>query len=161
MADRARSDGRTHYEAVLDVRYGMRYNDLCERFYNRLDFWISVLTVAGGSAAVLSAVIKDPEVAAYSGAVLAVIGIIGRQLGASRKAEQHGQAKKAYAALDAKSHALTVEQLDAELKPLQASAPSGIRLLALPAYNANLRTNGRPDLVQELSLGERLAFAFA
>jgi len=139
----------------------MRYNDLCERFYNRVDFFVGVFTVAGGSAAVVGLVNKDPDWAAYSAAVLAVVGIIGRQLGASRKAEQHLQAKKAYAALDAKSPALAVEQVDAELRPLQASAPSGIRLLALPAYNENLRTNGRPELAQKLSLGERLAFAFA
>lgn len=161
MADGSRSDGRTHYEAVLDVRYGMRYNDLCERFYNRVDFLIGVVTLAGGSGAVVSAVNKDPAWAVVSGIVLAVLAIFGRLLGATRKAEQHGQAKKAYAALDARSHALAVEQVDAELRPLQASSPSGIRLLALPAYNANLRSNGRPELVQKLRFGERLALAFA
>jgi len=155
----ARPDGRTHYEAVLDARYGVRFNELNERYYNRLDLMLGLITLAGGSAAVVSWANQSPGLAAAAGVVLAFVSLFGQLLCAPRKAEQHAAGRRAYADLDARAPGLTLEQVDAELRALQAALPSGIALLAMPAYNANLRSNGRGEHVQPMNRWERLAAA--
>jgi hypothetical protein len=156
-----RPDGRTHYEAVLDVRFGVHFNGMCERYYNSLDSLIGTVSLIGGSAAAVSFVNKSADIAATAGLVLAVIAIVERLLNAARKAEQHGAAKRAYGDLDAKAGKLSLAQVDAELRSLQASAPSGIRSLLVPAFNANLRSAGREEFVRPEAPLSKLATLLA
>src|SRR5204862_2065210 len=97
----ARPDGRTHYEAVLDVRYGSRYSDLCARFYEHLDMLFGFVTLVGGTAAFTAFFQKDSALMAIAGFSLGAIAIIERLVCAPRKAERHCQAKDKFAALDA------------------------------------------------------------
>ncbi len=154
-------DGRTYYEAVLDVRYGMRFNDLCERAYNRADMLLNVVLLVGGGTAAVAVFNSSDKATLASGVLLSLVSAVSLLLGASRKAEQHAQAKRAYAALDARAPGLSLRELDAELRLLQGSSPSGITLLANPAQNAMLRSAGRPELVVPLTRAERLMCAFA
>lgn len=157
----ARADGRTHYEAVLDIRYGMRFNDLCARWYAKADGLLAFVSLMGTSTAVLSVVSSSPATATAAGIVLTAVGTISLLLAPGRKAEQHLQARKAYAELDARSQQRTLEELDVELRILQGTAPSGLALLARPAYNANLMTAGRPEYQMPLRFAERAMLLLA
>lgn len=161
MRDDPRPDGRTHYEAVLDVRYGMRFNVLCERAYRRVDMLLTAVTVIGGSAAAVAWVNRSPEWAAASGLVLAVLSVLQVVAAPGRAAVEHRMAALEYARLDARAQGLALEQLDAELRLLQAQSPSGVALLAVPAFNANVRSAGREECVRALSWRERVASALA
>jgi hypothetical protein len=162
MSNPARhSDNRTHFEAVMDVRYGVCFNDLCERFYSRLDMAFGALSLTGGSAAAASVVNGSPTLAAAAGLVLAVVAVFERLVGAAKKAEQHAAARRAYGDINALAQAMGVEEIDARLRVLQSSTPSGISSLGMPAYNANLRSAGHAQRVQPLSRIERLAALMA
>ncbi len=154
----SRTDGRTHYEATIDVRYGMRFNELNARLYNHIDGAISFITMLGTCGAAVSFVNQSPPLAAASGLLLAAVAALGRVIGPARKAEQHAAACRNYAAIDAAAADLTLEQIDARLRPLQASSPGGFRLLAAPAYLDNLRSNG---IATDLRLTRAQAIAYA
>lgn len=153
----ARVDGRTHYEAVLDVSYGVRFNELCERFYCRIDMAFGFVSLAGGSAAFAAVMSNSQTLVAVAGCVLAVVSILERLVGASKKAEQHAAARKCYGELHAEADALDLGAIDRRLRLLQSSLPGGIKLLAKPAHNANLQSSGCVDRVLPLSRSERLA----
>lgn len=56
---------------------------------------------------------------------------------------------------------MSVADLDAVRKRIEAKAPIGSRLLSMPAWNANVRSIGREDLVRPLGLAERAALLLA
>lgn len=154
-----RADGRTHYEAVLDVRYGVRFNAMCETFYNRLDGMLTFVTAVGGTGAAASYLNSNAGLAAASGIVLAAAAVLGLVISPARKAEQHGHAKRSFGLLASRANHLTLSQIDAELRALQSSFPAGLSSLANPAYNANLRTAGRMEYAVPLTITERIACA--
>lgn len=134
---------RTHYEALMDIKYACVFNRLNESLYDRLDFVFGFVGLAGGSAVFASAIANKPELAALSGLVLALLSIVERLVGAARKSEQHKQAVHVFADLEARAHGLSLEQLDGELTKARAAAPKGVSGIAVLAFNANLITAGR------------------
>ncbi|CCD28966.1 conserved hypothetical protein [Candidatus Glomeribacter gigasporarum BEG34] len=142
---------RTHYEAVLDVRYGWRFNELNERFYQRLDGLLGFICYFGGSATLIGVLAHHPVFTTIASLCVASAGVLNHLISASRKAYAHAIARAKYAALDARAPRLKLEELDAELKRLQGNSPNGIRALSMPAFNTNLLSNGRPDKIQSLT----------
>jgi hypothetical protein len=134
---------RSKYEAQLDVRYGQCWNRLNERLFGRIDLLFGAITLFGGSAIAVTVTADHKAAAAWVGGIVAVSAIVERLVGATEKRLEHREMKKRFADLDARSGALSQEEIDAELRLLQADGPCGIRGLDVPAYNANLRTNGR------------------
>ena len=140
---------------MLDVRYAMRYNELNERFYDHIDLILGVVTLVGGSGALI-ALAQGSTASTWLGAGTAAISILSRLLGAGRKAERHCNAKRLLSDLDAKLQSMTLEEIDSRLRPLQASAPSGIASLSRVAYYSNLEMNNFKTSYTP-SFGERLA----
>ncbi len=135
------------YVAVLDVRYGSRYGELNERFYRRIDLVFGFVGLFGGSAVVFGAVSANPTLAAWSGGVVAACAVFERLIRPIERAVEHRDFKKKFADLDARSSAMSCVELDTALRRLQMEAPTGISSLAIPAFNANLRSNGRDESV--------------
>ena len=146
---------RSKYEAVLDVRYGFRFGEMNERFYRRLDLLFGFIGLFGGSAAVVGAIATYPILSLSSGAMVAAFAVIERLVRPVEKAIDHANYKKRFADLDARASKLSLDDLDSELRRLQADAPMGINSLAIPAFNANLRSNGRGDLSTQVSYWSR------
>lgn len=134
---------RTHYEAVLDIRYACVFSRLNVVLYDRIDVFFGFVGLAGGSAAVASVLTQQPGAAVTAGLTLAVMSILERLVNAARKSEQHKQAVAQFAELDARAPSMTLAEVDAELARLRAAAPQGFAGLAEVAFNANLRSNGR------------------
>lgn len=146
---------RSKYEILLDVRYGARFGELNERFYRRLDLLFGFIGLFGGSGAVVGAIGSYPVIAAICGALVAALAIVERLVRPVEKAIEHCAFKKRFADLDARALKMPVDDVEAELRRLQADAPLGIESLSMPAFNANLRSNGRDDAVVKESMWQR------
>lgn len=152
---------RSHYEAVLDVRYGLRFNELNERLYRRLDLLFGFVGLFGGTSAFVAVVGSAPVLAACASALVAASAVIERLVRPVEKAVAHAEFRRRFGDLDARSGALDLVAVDAELRRLQADGPLGFAALARPAFNANLRSNGRQDALTPESRLERFAAWFA
>lgn len=152
---------RSKYEAQLDVRYGQCWNHLNERLFGRLDLLFGAITLFGGSAIAVTVTADHKMAVAVLGGVVAVSAIVERLVGATEKRLDHREMKKRFADLDARSGAMSLEDIDAELRRLQADGPTGVRGLDVPAYNANMRTNGRPEIQLRVGVWNWLTAALA
>lgn len=156
---RIRTDERTKYEAILDVRYGQCYNELNARFYRRLDLLFGFVGLFGGSGALIAAIAEYKTLGVITGAAVAAIAVIERLVGAIEKAVRHEDFKKKFASLNIEADHLEFAEIERRLRELQADGPSGLHTLGRPAYNLTVTANGRPDYTVALSRWER-AFCF-
>lgn len=147
---------RTHYEAVLDIKHAVLVHRLNERLYNRADALMGAIGMAGGSGAVVGLLGSSPKVAAVAGAVLAVLAIVERTVGAARKAEVHRQGAEAFAAIEVRAAGLQLAELDAELAATKARFPDGLEALGWVAYNRNVRSAGHISNVVPMTRWQRL-----
>lgn len=151
----ASSYSRSTYEAILDVRYGQRFNEINEIFYRRLDLLFGFVGLAGGTAAFTGALTAAPVVAGVAGVAIAASAIIERLVRPVEQAVAFAEFRRRFAELDARAAGMTLADIDAELRRLQAAGPHGVTGLAACAYNRNLLSNGRPDAVMPLTGWER------
>lgn len=157
-----RTDARTHYEATLDIGFGQRFNELCERFYKRLDFVFGAIGLIGGFAAASSLLgTCSQQTAVAAGLLLAANSIIERLVAPGAKAEIHAQMKRQYGQLRSQAPSLSLEALDQQLRTLQTDGPLGISGLSAVAYNANVRSEGREDFAMPLTRWNKMLALFA
>lgn len=150
-----RTDNRTIYEATLDVRFGCHYNDMNARLYRRLDLCFGFVGLFGGSSAFIAALGQYRTLGVVAGATIAALAVVERLVRPVEKAIEHEECRRRFSDLDQRIDALDLPVLERELKRLQGSGPSGIHSLKIPAYNANLLANGRPDCVARASIWAR------
>lgn len=152
---------RSKPEAILDVRYGARFGEMNERYYRHLDTFFGFVGLFGGTSVVVGIAASNPTLSAMSGAVVAACAIVERLVRPVEKALEHCTCKKRFADLDARSAMLSLEDIDSELRRLQMDAPIGISALAIPAFNANLKSNGLENAVVAETIWQRLVNCLA
>ncbi|MEA3128668.1 MAG: hypothetical protein QOF46_463 [Paraburkholderia sp.] len=113
---------RTKYEAQLDVRYGRCWNALNERLFGRIDLFFGALT--WGSAIVFTVTADHKTAAAVVGRVVAVSAIVERLVDATEKRLEHKAMKKLFADLDGRSVGMSLDEVDVELRKVQAETIS-------------------------------------
>lgn len=150
-----RTDSRTIYEALLDVRFGRQYNDLNARLYRRFDLFFGFVGLFGGSSAFIAALGEYRTLGVIAGAAIAALAVVERLVMPVEKAIAHEELGRRFSALDEEAGTLDLPTLERELKRLQGTGPSGFYSLKIPAYNANLLANGRPDCTVLASRWER------
>lgn len=134
---------RNHAEACIDVMYGVCLNDMNERFYRRLDGLFSLTTLIGGSgafAAFLGG--KSPAIAGIIGLFIAVMAYLDREIRPAQKSERCARYRLKYGRLAARMNEMSVNQIDSELRILQAGGPPTISALSLPAWKSNMHSHG-------------------
>lgn len=156
-----RTDSRTKEESILDIKFGVCYNDLNVRLYRRLDLLFGFVGLFGGSGALIAAIGAYKELGVVAGAAVAGVAVIERLIGSVEKAVRHEEVKRKYSALLIKSDGLDFAEVERRLQKLQCNSPSGFHSLLAPAYNKNVRANGRPDYMLKLSTWERVVAFFA
>ena len=152
---------RNHAEAVIDVRYGIRFNDMTARLYKRLDSVFSLINMIGGSAAFATVAAGKPVFAGGLGIVIVLAAYIERELRPTEKSIRCEIQRQKFGDLASRAPDLTLAQIDRELMVLQSTGPDTIGSLALPAYNANVMSVGFPAYKQRLSVWERFVAWFA
>jgi hypothetical protein len=153
MSTSARPTAKTwstqHQIAVSDLRYGQCFNELCERFYARMDLTINLLQIVAGSTVVVSVFgaaqvgspalvgpfgAVPPWLTALSGASVAIVSMLAILWQPGVKAERHKVAGAAFHNLLGKAWSLSTPQLLRELATAQRDQPLGLRSLEMPAY---------------------------
>lgn len=145
----------THRELVSEVKYGYWFNLACERLYARLDFLLNLIQLLGGSAAVVALFQGDQKLTALSGVLLASCAALALLLQPSIKSERHRATKCQFLELDSKCWSMDAIGLSAEIASIRKEAPSGVRLLGDPSYNATLKAMGMERYAVKLSIGAR------
>ena len=156
-----RTDARTPAEIALDVRYGIQYNEMNARLYARLDAFCGFVGLFGGAAAFTTAFAGDKFWGMATGLFIAAFAVLERVTGPGSKALIHTNARRAYGALNVKLPEMQPAEIEKDLRTLQYEYDTGIASLARPAYNANVRANGRPDYAVPTTALERFIAFFA
>lgn len=152
---------RTMEEAIADVKYAARYGELNERLWRRLDTSLNLLCALGGSAAVGAAVAQSPVLTATAGVAMALAGAAQLVLRPLERAIAFRDARRESLQLEAVAWTLTLHEVDARLRAMEASAPVGFSGLAVPARNDCVRNMGHAHAVEPLSTLQRLMAALA
>ncbi len=152
---------RTHYEAVLDVRYAARYCLLQRRLYTRAMALFLGVELLGGSAAFAGWLGNTPALAAWSALMLAIVAAANIVFGPAEKRMLCELQRRRWTALDARAPGLTLEELDREIAQLRAEEIPEIELLRQPAFNDAMRENGRTDALVPLTFAERMVSSIA
>jgi hypothetical protein len=137
-----------HCELVSAVRYGYWFNLACERLYARIDFLLNLAQLVGGSGAVFAVVRTAPNLTVFFSILLATCAAVALLVHPAIKAEKHRAAKSSYIELEAQSWKISTQALRGSIAEIRKNSPSGIALLAAPAYNATVRAIGREDSVR-------------
>jgi len=151
-----RSEPRSIYEATMDAKFGIHYNDMNARLYRRLDFLFGFIGLFGGSSALVAAIGNYQALGIASGAAIAACAVIERLVASTEKALRHDDYKRRFGALVARCSQLTLEQIDQELITLQTEAPSGFHALKVPAYNALVKANSQVKYLLPQSTWENI-----
>lgn len=150
---------RTLEQAVADVRYGIEFGRLNERFWQRIDTTLNLVQVLAGAMA-LAGALSRADVLAAAGLAMAVVSALQIALQPGRRAAGFLVARQAFHALNKRAWQFSVDEIDAALEDLRATAPQGLDALALPALNAVNRQHGQAEQ-HRLHLGAKLAAALA
>lgn len=144
-------------DALFDVDYGYWFNQANERLYHRVDVFLNVVQLVGGSAAALAAMQSSPQWVVAAGVALALCAAVALVVAPAVKAEQHRVCKAQWRALKTRMPGMADEQLAAAVADLQGTGPSGLNALAMPAFNASLCATGHETAVRNLTVTQRLA----
>lgn len=131
-------------EAILDCEYGICFNEMNARLYRRMGSTFSTLNLLGGSA-IFSSAIADGErfyLPLISGLIVFIASILDYEIKPGEKSARCEFQRERFGNLLSKSADMELKDFDKELRALQSSGPSTINTLQIPAYNANLLSNG-------------------
>ena len=145
---------RSIYEARLDIAYGVRFQELNEILYRRIDTLFGFIGLFGGSAALSAALGQWQAGGIAAGGLVAVSAICERLIRPAERVAVHQQWRKKFNELQVSVESTAVTQLeavDAGLRLLQGQAPSGVSALAPIAYNLTVLSAGRTDYVMPVS----------
>jgi hypothetical protein len=158
----AKTYERTHYEAVLDIRWAIRYNLLLKRVYRRLKNVIAFAELFAGSAAFAGAFAHSPHwLSAAGGLTIAALAIFNHVISPAETAACADEMRRRYTALDRLAPSLPLEELDARIKDLRESDAPEIEPLRWIAQRDMLIENGRDDIVEPLTRWQRLVSVLA
>lgn len=152
---------RTLAVAVSEVRFGIQYGLLNERYWQHLDTALNLLQIGAGALALAGALAQGALATSIAGVMIAVVSALQLSLQPTRRSVAFRDARARFHDLHARAWGLTLRELDAELEALRRDAPVGMRALLLPAQNIVHQQIGAQDVVLPLTWGQRLALALA
>lgn len=152
---------RTQADAVADVRFGITYGSLNERFWQRLDTTLNLTQVLFGALALTGALAAMGPLAGVAGVVLAVVSALQLTLQPGRRSIDFRDARRAFHALNAKAWQMPLHELDAALEELRMNAPNGLAALNRPALHMLDAQHGHEPRGPALTWAERLALKLA
>lgn len=145
-----RTDERTEYEARIDIVVGQRIAIRHERLNRRLRMLFSFLNLLGGSAAMAGAITSSPVIMGACGITLAAVSALDFVLSPAEKSWAFTQAAGDYANLRGRMDALPLDELDQQLRVLQAQPGEILESLRYVAYNDAMLEVGRADCMVPL-----------
>lgn len=140
---------RCNFDIQFEVEYATRVCGLHEIVWRRLGLFLTIVSVAGATAAVAGYLKLNADLAALSSLVLAVLTVINLVLNPSARAQAYKLDGKRYAAFAGRTAGLDAYGYDAELDKtlheMRASDEHDMRVLTEIAYRDAMRRFGRED----------------
>lgn len=162
MTEKTPTNDRTRYQIELEIRYGMRLDELHRRFYARLGSALTFALLLAGSAAFGGFVAAQPAFAGAAGLAVAVLTLIEVVLRPSERAAYASALARQFGALRASAAELTTDDLERRLAVLQCEAlPGEIDALRSVAMNDVLREHGHDDELLAPSRWQRVIAVLA
>lgn len=152
---------RTHGQAVTEVRFGIEYAELNERYWQRLDTCLNAVQVLCGALALAGAIGTQGPVAGLAGVLMAIVSTLQITLAPARRSIAFRDARMAFHDLNERVWTLQLGELDAALERIRKAAPHGLHSLNKPAVNRVHCSMGRKDALEPLSRMERWAEALS
>lgn len=147
---------RTKGEALLDLDFAIEYSILNQRFYERVDKAIALISLLAGSAAFVTVFAPNSVVVTVSGVLVGTLSLIAQVYDFRGKGAAHAALVRSLQKVKSRSAKLDLVQLDAALDKVAMDAIPGIRGLKLPAYNNNVLRAGYVSYMQPLTKWQRL-----
>jgi len=143
-------DERVH-DLLFGVRRSIRYHNHRRRFFDGFDRFVKVLSVVGGSGAVVSAISSVHEVTIGLAAVIAFLSAISLIVGPAQAARLHEELAKRFSGLE---HAIALtsdwtanrlRKFEADRLLIEAEEPPIMRVLDSQCHNELCRAMGYHD----------------
>jgi len=152
----------TREQRIGEIRYAIRLTQRTARLYRRVQTAGTFLSVIGGSAALSLLAHGIPDwVGIAGGALLATAGAALVSIRPADKAAANEADTRRYAALMAKAHHLDDAALALAIDEAHQGDAQEIEPLRLVAFNDVAREFNRPDVIQPLTLEQRILAALA
>jgi hypothetical protein len=135
-----RNYGRTHFQALLEVRFGARYNELNEGLYRFVDRLLSAISLLAGAAAFLNLLVELDGLTEWAGLIIALSAIVQVLMAPAARMIEHRELARRFTQLAGRASRLELPELDAEITRLRAGAPGGFDALN-PLAQANVLEN--------------------
>ncbi|KWT83886.1 MULTISPECIES: hypothetical protein [unclassified Variovorax] len=150
---------RVHGNAVMDVRFGVCYGELNERFWSHFDTALTLLQITAGALALAGVFARGGWLTALAGIALA--GISGLQIGLKPRERSIAfrDTRRNFHDLDIESASLDLPALDRRLESLRRDAPRGMSSFLRPAEDRVRREHGYPGV--ELTTWQRFLCVLA
>ena len=131
-----------HWNAVLEVRYGIHYNAANERLYRRLRLIFDALQIVCGGAAFAAWAASKPEMSAFAGLFIALISALNLLVSPAEMATRFNEVYRAFTELDAVSLEMSEPDIRKAIAKIRSGAPWGVDALGNIAFNRCLAANG-------------------
>lgn len=154
-----RTEPRNKAEAILDVRYQIRFQALQAQYCKKVRAACTMLNLVFGSAAVVSA-IHRPALISILGIAVATVSAAEFVFGWAERSVKHDACRRAAAELLEQSGDMSLEEIDRGLARLEREAENEVCSLRVVAYNDNVRSNGFPSYVLPEGMRQKLMRVF-
>lgn len=152
---------RTQAIAVAEVRYGIEYASLNERFWLHIDTTLNLVQTVAGALALAGLLGSGSAITAVAGAVMALVSGLQLSWTPLQRSINFRDARHGFHGLAKRAWSMTLADLDAAIEDLRRDAPPGARVLAKPALNAVEAQLGADAPPMPLSMAERAALWLA
>lgn len=137
-----RTDERSHFEAIGDIRYASRYFQLQARLFGKIDGLFKLTSVVAGSSAFAGFLSGSPGLAGIAALVTAVITALDVVWAPGSKCLICSDLSKRYTELERRGRKLSLDDLDDEIWKLRETEAPAIEALRIPAYNQSVVERG-------------------
>lgn len=148
-------------EAIRCARYQLRLHFLHYRLYGRIRRAVAFVSLLFGSAALYGVFKDNASAIGLAGIAVAALSTADLVMGWADRAARHDAWRRRMADLIARSHDLTMEDIDRELAQLEGDVDDELESLRVPAFNDMLRSNGLESAVRPERVVEKFVRLFA
>jgi hypothetical protein len=150
------SQSRTKGESLLDLDFAIEISVLNQRFYERVNKAIALVSLVAGSAAFVTVFHPNSVVVTVAGLTVGFLALTEQVYDFRGKAATHSMLIRKFLKLKARSGGMTLERLDAAQATLALDTIPVVQGLRRVAYNNNVLRHGYSDFVRPLSRWQRL-----
>jgi hypothetical protein len=145
------NEQRELHNLQFGVRRSIRYHNRRRRFFDGFDRLVKVLSVIGGSAAVVAVTARYPQLGMVLAGVVAVLSAISLVVAPAQAARLYGELARRFANLEYKMkcvrdpNADQLNEFEAERLLIEADEPPPMRVLDIICHNELCEAMGEDD----------------